>query len=616
MTKQEQHFYEFGPFRLDVAERRLLRDGNAIPLTSKVFDTLLVLVENRGHALDKEEMLKKLWPDAFVDEGNLSQNISILRKALGESTNDTRYIETIPRRGYRFIADVRESAGRRFQMPRRSVLAAGIIAVAVTAGAAFLWIRNPFGREVSPGIRSLAVLPFVTLQAGPEEDQLGLGIADGVITRVSQVNALTVRPTGAIRKYASRSGDPLESARELRVDSVLAGTLQRAGNQLRVSVNLLRTHDGASLWAESFDVPVTDFFAVQDEVGRQIVRRLSVSLTATERDRLGRRDTSSIEAYQYYVKAMKPLSDVRKGSVARPALESAIALLQKAVEIDPHYARARAQLAHVYVRMGSVVDLDSSWIERGEEQLRQAQSLDPLLAEVHVVRHWVLCSGFGGFRMEEAIRELELARQLNPSVGRSELGMQYAHLGLEDLAVRELERSIEIDPISEMRQSFLSEGYRLLGRTDEAIARHEQFWNQPGPVPALISKRRLEEAEPIISRELAQNPDGPYEIGSRALSLALRGKFTEAEALIPSTLRLRKNPSYHHATHSFAALYALQGKAQLAVKWLRETADTGMPSYLLFTRDSDFDSIRKDPAFIQFMAELRTQWEGYRNRFH
>jgi hypothetical protein len=134
-------------------------------------------------------------------------------------------------------------------------------------------------------------------------------------------------------------------------------------------------------------------------------------------------------------------------------------------------------------------------------------------------------------------------------------------------------------------------------------------------VTALIAKKRLEEAEPLIVSDLAQNPDGPYEIGARALSLALRGKFAEAEALIPPTVKLRKNPSYHHATHDFAAIYALQGKTHLAIKWLKETVETGMPSYLLFSRDSNFDSIRSDPAFIQFIDELRTRWVGYKREF-
>jgi hypothetical protein len=158
----------------------------------------------------------------------------------------------------------------------------------------------------------------------------------------------------------------------------------------------------------------------------------------------------------------------------------------------------------------------------------------------------------------------------------------------------------------------LTEVYRLLGRTDEAITRHMKFWNQPGPVPALIDQKRLEEAEPGIVRNLALNPDGPYEIGDRALSLALRGKFSEAEALIPPTLKLRNNPSYHHATHAFAAMYALHRNPDLALKWLRETVETGMPSYLLFLRDTNFDPIRKDPSFIRFMDVLRIRWAGYK----
>ena len=443
MVNQTKHFYEFGPFRLDTSERLLLRDGSVIPLTAKVFDTLLVLVQNGGQTLEKGELLQKVWPDAFVDEGNLSQNISVLRKALGGNGSDTRYIATIPRRGYRFIADVRELKEHAAPRNLQGRLAAVLLAAAVTAGAAFLWTQNRSEQTDPAPIRSLAVLPFKALQSGGEEDQLGLGIADGVITRVSQVSTLTVRPTGAIRKYVSRGDDPLATARELAVDSVLDGTFQRADGRLRVSANLLRTRDGLSLWAESFDVPATGFFAVQDEVCRQVVTRLRLSLTSAERDRMGRRQTSSTEAYEYYLKGMNAFGNMRFGQ--RAALDSAIALLQKAIEIDPGYALARAQLANAYIRIGIVSDLENPiWIERGEEQLRRAQALDPLLAEAHVVSNWILSSGYGPFKMEEAVRELELAKQLNPSVGRSELGSQYAHLGLEEPTIRELERSIEI----------------------------------------------------------------------------------------------------------------------------------------------------------------------------
>ena len=417
MGQQAKHFYEFGPFRLDVAERLLLRDGESIPLTPKVFDTLLLLIENRGQRLEKQELLRKLWPDTFVDEGNLSQNISILRKALGDNTDEYRYIETIPKRGYRFVAEVAESEAGRPSKTRRRMLVAAIVA-AVIAAVAFLWARNHSGGKDASGVRSLAVLPLRPLQPGVEENLLGLGIADGIITRVSRIDSLRVRPTGAVRKYLDHDGDPLETARELKVDAVLDGTFQRAGDRLRVSVNLLRAADAASVWAQTFDVPFTNCFEVQNEVSLQIVTRLRLSVTAPERALLVGRDTSSAEAHEYYLKGMKVFStrspwasspNRLKGSGMEPILDSAIALFEKAIEIDSAYARARAQLAYAYAWMGLFEDTENpNWLERAEQQLRRAHELDPLLAEVHLVRHQLLTSGQGGFKVEEAVRELEL----------------------------------------------------------------------------------------------------------------------------------------------------------------------------------------------------------------
>jgi DNA-binding winged helix-turn-helix (wHTH) protein len=347
MGQQAKHFYEFGPFRLDVAERLLLRDGESIPLTPKVFDTLLLLIENRGQALEKQELLRKLWPDTFVDEGNLSQNISILRKALGDNTDEYRYIETIPKRGYRFVAEVAESEAGRPSKTRRRMLVAAIVA-AVIAAVAFLWARNHSGGKDASGVRSLAVLPLRPLEPGVEENLLGLVISDGIITRVSRIDSLRVRPTDAVHKYLDHGGDPLETARELKVDSLLDGTFQRAGDRLLVSVNLLRTGDAASLWAETFDVPFTNFFVVQDEASRQIVTRLRLNLTAAEQAFLVRRDTSSAEAHEYYLKGMKVFATRNpsfsspnrlKGSGMEPTAESAIALFQKATRLMPALAR-------------------------------------------------------------------------------------------------------------------------------------------------------------------------------------------------------------------------------------------------------------------------------------
>jgi DNA-binding winged helix-turn-helix (wHTH) protein/TolB-like protein/Flp pilus assembly protein TadD len=606
MIKEPRRAYLFGPFRLDPVERLLTRNGEAMPLTGKAFDTLVLLVQNSGRALEKDELLKTLWPDVCVEEGNLTQNISVVRKALDDDPIKPRYIETLPRRGYRFRASVRELEPRSRYNLRTVVL----IGVAFTV-VALLW---GWHARSEPSVRSLAVLPLKPLQNGAESEEFGLGIADGVITRVSRVRSLIVRPISAVRKYASREGDPLVAARELKVDAVLDGTFQRDGDRLRTSLNLLRARDGVSLWAESFDVSWGDFFAVQDQVSRQIVARLRLSLSAAEQNRLARPDTASTEAYEYYLRAMKVL-DRRKRSWTKPIFQSAVALLQRAVEIDPNYARARAELGQAYAILALFFDLENpAWLAQAEEQLHRAQNLDPSLAEVHVVRHWILCSGYGGFNVAEATHEMELARRLNPSVPQY-LGSLYAHLGLEKQAIQELERALEIDPTSENRTLLLTQGYELLGRTDEAIERYRRFWNQPGPELALVTKGRLDEAEPLIAMSLAQNPNEPYWVGANALILALRGKFADAEAQIEPTKRFRKSPNYHHAAHNFAAVYALQGKAQPAVKWLRETAETGLPSYLLFSRDPNLNRVRKDPAFVQFMAEMKTRWGGYLREF-
>ena len=212
MSEQQARFMEFGPFRLDVVRRRLLNEGRAVPLTSKVFDTLLALVEGGGEVVEKEDLMKKVWPDSFVEEGNLTQNISVLRKTLGESPGAHRYIVTVPRVGYRFVAGVKRLS------PDTSPPTAAPTEVTASA-------PDP----------SLAVLPFRLLaHAGGEDEYLGLGMADALITRLSNIRRLVVRPTSAVLKYASPSQDPAAAGRELQVGPVLKGAYGgRAGGSAR-----------------------------------------------------------------------------------------------------------------------------------------------------------------------------------------------------------------------------------------------------------------------------------------------------------------------------------------------------------------------------------------------
>ena len=462
-------------------------------------------------------------------------------------------------------------------------------------------------------MKSLAVLPLRSIGGGDSDGILGLGIADTIITKVSQIGSLTVRPTSAVRKYASEDLDPLVAARELQVESVLEGSVQRSGDRLRVNVNLLRATDGTSLMAESFEMAYSEIFAIQDRVAREVASRLQVSLNPTERERLGKRYTESPLAYEHYLRGQQAFDLRDVWSESRSEIETAISSFSRAVGIDPNYALARAELAHAYVWMAPFFEKSTDWIERAEKELEIAGKLDPALAEAHIVRGDILWSAYKGWKIAEAIREFRAASSLNPSVGHAESGTIYYHLGLEEPALRELRRAEEIDPHGRQTIVRLREGLVLLGHFDEAIA-------LPGPslaattrTLALIWKGRLDEAEASLSEDLVEDPNNPYKQSTAATLLAARGRFAEAESRLPAIVeRAAAGRAFHHVAYACATVYALERKAREAVTWLRRTAETGMPSYPLFARDPHLNLIRSDPGFLAFMAELRPRWEAFR----
>jgi non-specific serine/threonine protein kinase len=504
---------------------------------------------------------------------------------------------------------------------RRSAffLAAGaLIVLAVLLGWKNNWWRGE-GREPER-IRSLAILPLraATLQA--EDDYLGMGIADTIITKVSQIGELTVRPPSAVRKYARQEVDALEAARQLQVDSVLDGTYQRGGERLRVNLNLLRVRGGTSLWSESFDVRSSDVFAMQDEVAHKVASGLRLQLSPSEQERMARRYTSSAEAYEYFVKGMYNFDKRSLTGERRSSLEAAITMFKKAIERDPNYALARAQLAYSYAWMALFIEPGQHWLDMAKEELRRAEAQDPNLALLHVVRHELLWSIYEGFQLEASIRELRIAQSLDPSVGHDQLGVLYAHMGLEEPALREARRAVQIDPTSEISISRYVEAFDLLGRPDEAIAANRQYGELPGPTTYLrkthLWAKQFDEVQKMIDRQLAGNPQDPQGLSAQALLRTLQGDFATLEKVVPTIVEKGRNSrAFHHMTYNIASAYALQGKSKPAVEWMRKTVEFGMPNYTLFSRDPHLDAIRKDPAFVQFVAELKPRWEAFQREF-
>ena len=480
----------------------------------------------------------------------------------------------------------------------------------------YAWRLKEAPASTDSEIKSLAVLPLKSVNT--DDDHLGLGIADAVILRISQTGKLVVRPTSAVRRYLSEDTDGLTAAKQLGVDSVLEGTVQRANDRLRVSVNLLRTSDGTSLWSDSFDLNTGDIFAIQDTISQQVASRLQLKLNAEQQARLGKRYTSNPEAYEYYVKGRTSLERRTTAIGDREAIDAAISYFKKAVELDPKYAMALAQLGYCYMWMANFTDPDNNvWVGLAQTALFEAETLDPLLPEIHEARFEYYFSKYGNWDLFQAAREARQALALNPSVGHNAVGIIYDHLGLDEAAgLRESQRALEIDPTNTSLQARLVEAYELYGRFDQAIDAHRRFFDTPGPTLSLMAKGRPDEAQPLLEEAVKKNSGDLRARGRLALLLALRGKFQEAETTIPPILeQARNNRSYHHVTFDIACVYALADKPDQAVKWLHTTADTGMPNYPLFARDPHLNRIRKEPAFIQFMTELKTRWDGYQREF-
>jgi DNA-binding winged helix-turn-helix (wHTH) protein/TolB-like protein len=415
MNASPKHFYEFGPFRLDAVKRLLLRDGEPVALKSKCFETLLVLVEARGRVMEKDELMRRIWPDSIVEESNLTVYISALRRALDESPQDHRYIVTVPGRGYRFVAEVQEvrEAGAELMAPEKTaasgtieegaeepgeqesakgesnrtfsprslITVAGVLLLGL-AVAGYYWGRAETAKPepAAHSIRSIAVLPFERLDAEVDE-YLGLRIADVLIAKLVKLKQLSVRPPGAIFVYKDQQADPVAVGRQQKVDAVLQGRLRQAGARIRVTIQLVSVRDGALLWAEEFNEKLSDLFAVEEAIAQHVADALVLRLSAEERRQMAKRDTESQAAALHYIKG-RYFWDKRNAEGLKKSLEC----FQQALDLDPTYARAWAGLADAYAFLGSAYfdgQPPSLDMPRAKAAALRALEIDQTLAEAH-----------------------------------------------------------------------------------------------------------------------------------------------------------------------------------------------------------------------------------------
>lgn len=449
--------YRFGPFVLDVRERRLTRDGERLALTGKTVDVLILLVEAGGRLVERATFQTRLWPDTVVEERNLTVHIATLRKLLNNG-GAVDYIETVPKAGYRLTVPVAVSDGapgpaaspapRSAPRLRPTVLAAGLLVV--LAGGA--WIGSDavphFGAKPelsAPTLVRLAVLPFATPGLADAEKFLGLGIADAIITQLGGTSRIAVRPTSTVKGFAGTE-DPTAVGRQLDVQAVMEGLIQREGDRLRVTVQLVDVASGTTRWAEGFDRPISDIFDLQDAIAARVAGTLVPQLAAEARAGASPSQTSSPEAYLLQVQARVNLSRVERA----PALR-AVEQFRQAIALDPGYATAYAGLASAYVL------LTRSEITRAlspaegqrlvQDAAQQALALDGRMGEAHAALAAMKFAYEWDWDGAEAGYRQALAASPNSVEAAESYGWFLAARGRFDAALAVLEGARRNDPL-------------------------------------------------------------------------------------------------------------------------------------------------------------------------
>jgi len=640
MPNEIREFYDFGDFRLDASRRLLSRSDQAVPLTSKALETLLALVRNRDRVLSKDELMKTVWPDSFVEEVNLAQNVSALRKALGEAPGENRFIATVPGKGYRFVSEVSEvpTAGdivveRRTQArvvlveegddavtiaarapaalpaPKtawrwRTAVAAGL-ALAL-AGAAWFGVRRERNRESAEVSHSLAVLPFQPL-AGADDEHLGLGVADAVITKLSNLRELPVRPTDVAIRYAGAGTDPLKAAREMGVDSVLSGKIQKAGSRLRVTVQLLRVSDGRPLWAQSFDENYTNIFSVEDSISEKVVEALALKLAADEKREIARHETEDIDAYRDYLEGR-----YAEFTFTPDGMYKAIDYFSRAIASDPGYALAYAGLADAYTTESDWLLAPAEALPKAEAAARKALAFDPNLAEAHsALAHALLHE----WRLPDAEREFHRALELNP--GNVSTYFAYAEylasIGQADQALAEMHKALALDPLSPEINSFVAWDYYLkrdyptcLDASKKAVQMFPEFWlphMTGGMCYYMLSNFAASLDE--YRKALAMNPESTFSQAGIAMSLARMGKRTEA---LSSLEVLKAMSSHTYVSPGYVGLvYQALGDAGSEFAWFGKGYDDRAEWLLWLPIDPLFDGQREDARYKELVNKVGIQ---------
>lgn len=631
--------YEFGNFSLDAQNRTLRRGEATVPLTPKAFDVLLVLVQNAGKTVSKDELIKAVWPDSFVEESNLTQTVFMVRKALDE-TADRRYVLTVQGRGYRFTAAVKLTtqpdaepttvstslrdlgpadptaigvdhpgtnlhyASRAAISRNRIVIPAFVLLFSFLAGAAYLAFRKP------SATRSLAILPLRNLRHDPDSDFLSFSLADAVISKLGFLGSVTIRPSWAIEKYKGREIDIKKVAAELNVDTLLTGNFIRDGDRLRVTYQLVEVRGCRILSKDVIDLKYDELLSVHDNVARRIVHGLQLNLSPLEAARIRSSEPVNLLAYEYYLRGVDLMASHNFGL--------AIKMLEKSAEIDPTYSLTWAYLGQSYTS-------DATFELGGRAQYRKARAayeralvLQPKQLEAEMFyANLLIDTG----NVEKAVPLLRDAIDDNPNDAAVhwELGYAYRFAGVLEQSLAECERALRIDPLVKSNGSALNT-YLYLGQYDNFLhslpdvneSAFFGFYRGFGE----YHEGKMERAAEDFVRAYKEEPTLYTRIG-KAFADSIAKNTLEGLAILAgleSEIQQR-GVGDAEASYKIAQAYAALGDQTSAIRMLHSSIESGFFSYPYFVRDPLLNTFRSLPEFARLMDAARQRHEAFKKKF-
>src|SRR6266571_3467915 len=572
--------FQFGSFRLDAGERVLLRDGRLVPLPAKVLNTLLVLVRNNGHVVEKDVLMKEVWPDEYVEEGNLAQHIFMLRRALGESTENPRYIETVPRRGYRFVAKMIE----------------------------------PEEKAHDEGIDSLAVLPFINASNDPNMEYLSDGVTESIMNSLSRLPQLKVMARSTVFRYKGAGIDPREAGHSLGVRAVIMGIVQQLGEQLVISAELVDAEDGSRIWGEQYHRKSSDILSLQDELTWEISEKLRLRLSGEQKKRLTKRFTENREAYEFYLKGRhawgrRAIEDLKKG----------VEYFQHAIAEDPNYSLAHAGIADCLVLLGLFgADNPREIMPQARAAAMKAIKLDESLGEAYaslgqikLIYDWDWSAARANFQQ---------AVSLNPTYPTAHQwhGEYLVSMGLFDQGVVELKRARDLDPLSLIINTNLGLNFYFARRYDLAIEQLECALElEPNFFRAhlhlgMCYERKLMYREAIAELEKARSiSENSWTLAGLGHCHASFGARAEAEKFLDQLLELSRRQFVSCVT--IAVVYAGFGnRVDQAMEWLERAYEERSGLLIWLKVWPIFDHLRSDARFVRLLRRIGFATDGER----